>query len=427
MKGSIYTSQKCFKCGATLKYNEGKGHLRCLDHPDLCWGSNCMVRFGVKHTKRFKTVIDAEKHLTLLRAQVDKGTYDDRYWQKGSPLSFMSLRQKFVKSKQKNQISPKQIRHITYVLEKAGERWDKMSIKEIGEGEIEDFFDFDHGVKNKTLANWKTVLHDFWKWAVRREKRKIGLEMPEFPDIKFELEMKTVVTLEQQAEILEELYNITININPRIWLAARLSTWYPKIRPGEMRSLKESNFKLNNNFIVIPQPKERKPKYVHLLPEHSELIRKIRDMVPTPIKDTFFFRHLKTRSGVKEGEQFGPKYFNKWWKKACNNLGISGVTFYPGVKHSTVTGLGQIMSPEKIQHDVTGHVSDAFKRYLLPDIERSIAATKSLAKMQKDHSDKTIIKKIVNEDDFNVVQKDCTDKVLIKKIARDQISNILKL
>lgn len=37
-----------------------------------------------------------------------------------------------------------------------------MQIKEIAEGEIDDFFGIDHGISKKTLANWKNTLHDFW-------------------------------------------------------------------------------------------------------------------------------------------------------------------------------------------------------------------------------------------------------------------------
>ena len=40
-----------------------------------------------------------------------------------------------------------------------------------------------------------------------------------------------------------------------------------------------------------------------------------------------------------EGKPFGEKYFYKWWKRACSNLGIEGVDLYGGTKHSTVTAL----------------------------------------------------------------------------------------
>ncbi|MDA8134353.1 MAG: hypothetical protein M0T82_06995, partial [Desulfobacteraceae bacterium] len=148
-----------------------------------------------KNSTRFKSVAEAERHLNFIRVQHDNQTFDRRDWLKGAPLSFKTLREGFIKSKEKSQISPKQIRYIDYVLEKAGKSWDRLSIKEIRERQIEDFFDMAHGVSNKTLANWKSVLKDFWTWVVRREKRESGLEMPEFPCIKFRLAMKKIVSV----------------------------------------------------------------------------------------------------------------------------------------------------------------------------------------------------------------------------------------
>jgi len=43
----------------------------------------------------------------------------------------------------------------------AGELWDYMQIKEIAEGEIDDFFSMDHGVGKKSLSSWKAVLYGF--------------------------------------------------------------------------------------------------------------------------------------------------------------------------------------------------------------------------------------------------------------------------
>ena len=353
------------------------------------WLKNCFVRFGRDHTKRFKTVREAERHLTYLRAQTDHDVFDIRDWQKNAPLSFRTLRIKFLEAKELSDIGEKQLRHIDHVLDLAGEQWDGLNVKAIGEGEIDDFFAKKFGVSNKTLANYKSVLTDFWTWVVRREKRISGLEMPEFPDIKFKLKMRKILKTDDQVAVLDELKQITWKINPRIWLGIRLMAWYPKVRPSEMVKVLEGHINIDDGWIVFPQPKERDPKYIILLQEHIKLIQQIRDMVPHALPSMPFFRHLKSRSGVQSGVQFGPKYFNKWWLKACKNLGIEGVSVYPGVKYSTVTALGKVMSPEQIQHDVTGHVSDAFRRYFLPDVERSITATRRLTEMQ---TDKVLIK-----------------------------------
>lgn len=389
MRGRIYTSQKCFHCQSTLKYIEGRGHLVCPNHPEHQWQGACYVRFGRKHTKRFKTVIEAERHLTYLRVQADNGTFDQREWAKNQPLSFLSLRLRYHKHKRKTEITPKQLRHIEMVLERAGNFviedtgriWDRTQIRDIAEPEIDDFLYADHGIASKTLSNWKTVLHDFWAWVVRREKRKTDILMPEFPEIGFQMKMKTVVCVDDQQAVIEEVKRISYHINPRIWLAISMLALYPRIRPSEMIAVQEGHINLNENWIVFPQPKEREPKFIHLLPEVTEQIRDLREQSPA-MPHMFFFRHLKTRKGVKAGTKFGPKLLNEWWKRACSNLGVANVAVYAGTKHSTVTALGKIMTPEQIKNNVTGHTSKAFERYFLPDHKEKISATRQVAEMQ---------------------------------------------
>jgi integrase len=375
MKGSIYVSQKCHKCGSGLGYIEGRGILQCPKHPDVNWTGNCRVKFGRTHSKRFKTVNEAERHLTYLRAQTDHNVFDVRDWQKDAPLSFLTLRNQFLKHKHRTGISFKQIRHIEYVLEKAGRDWDKMNIKQITEAEIDDFFNKNHEVGNKTLANWKSVLNHFWTWVVRRERRQSKIEMPVFPEIKFKLAWRNIVDIETQEAILDEISRISFDINPRIWLGVKLLTLYPKIRPGELRNVQEGHINLAEQWIVFPEPKEGEPKFIHLVPEDCELIKSLWE--PRGLPQMFFFRHLQSRSGIQAGRQFGPKYFKTWWDRACKNLGITGIDLYGGTRHSTVTALGKVLSPEQIQRGATGHASDAFKRYFLPNLNEAHVATRA--------------------------------------------------
>jgi len=401
MIGTISTNQKCFECGGILKYIEGAGILQCQDHPQIIWRNGCFVRFGAKHTKRFKTVGEAERHLTGLRWQTDQGKYDVRDWQVAAPLSFLFLRKKFIEFKKTQEITVKQIQHIDHVLEMAGKNWDRLNIKEILEGEIDDFFLFDHRkttktklkngkfkitdqgpVGKKTLANWKTVLHDFWKWVVRREKRRSRIEMPDFPDIVYKMGWRGIVDMDIQREILDEIKKISLDFNPRIWLGIKLLSMYPKIRPGEMTGLKEGNINLKDGWLFFPDPKEGdKGKFVHIDQEDCDLIRSVWAHKGLPTMP--FFRHLQTKSGVKAGVQFGPKYFRLWWNKACKNLGIEGIDLYGGTKHSTVTALGKLLTPEQIQRGVTGHASDAFKRYMIPDINEARIGAKAVKEIQK--------------------------------------------
>ena len=386
MKGTVSTSQKCWECGGVLKYDERSESLKCKKHPHIIWRNNCFVRFGRDHTKRFKTVSEAARHLNYIRVQTDNGTFDQREWAKDQPLSFISLRQKYVAHKKKGSISKSQINHIANVLKKAGKSWDYFQIKDIAEPELEDFFD-GLTVSSKTKKNYHSALHSFFTWVVRREKRRSKLEMPEFPEIKFEMAWRNIVSMEDQAAILDEVKRLTFERSPRIWLGIKLLSMFPKVRPGEMLNVKEGHINLQENWILFPQPKERKPKFIILLPEHTELIKQIRG--PKGLPEMYFFRHTKSHSGVKAGTRFGQKQFRMWWNRACKNLGLEGVDLYGGTKHSTVTALGQELTPEQIQRGVTGHVSDAFKRYMLPDKNEAIQASLAVQKIQKSDSTST--------------------------------------
>ena len=102
-------------------------------------------------------------------------------------------------------------------------------------------------------------------------------------------------------------------------------------------------------------------------------------------------------SGVEAGRRFGNRYFYKWWKKACKNLGIEGVDLYGGTRHSTVTELREVFSPEEIRRSGTLHTTNkAFDRYLQIKTEdaRSVyKITRNLTKRRKEEKQAEIVKK----------------------------------
>ena len=63
-------------------------------------------------------------------------------------------------------------------------------------------------------------------------------------------------------------------------------------------------------------------------------------------------------------QQFGNKYFYKWWEKACSNLGIEDVDLYGGTRHSSITALRLHFTPEELKKYGTLHTTNkAFDRY----------------------------------------------------------------
>ena len=91
------------------------------------------------------------------------------------------------------------------------------------------------------------------------------------------------------------------------------------------------------------------------------------------------------------GAQFGPKYFKKWWDKACKNLSVKGVDLYGGTKHSTATALGDFLTPEQIKRGGTGSATNkAFERYFQPRRTESTKVVSTIKNLQKKKAGKIV-------------------------------------
>jgi len=394
MKGRIYSHQKCPVCGGIFYHDEKRGGLFCKQHPEFAANSKFIIRFGRNITKRFSDYHEAERFLTGLRFENDKGTFDIRDYRKDNPLGFENLTQKWLEQKKRTKIKPKTIQSYTNFINKAVAVWGQRNVKTIGTAEVEDFLFADHRtpkgerITDKTRHNMKSCIHQFFKWVCRREKT---VEFPEFPEIEFELGWRKIVTIEVQQAIIEEVKRISFDIEPKIWLGIKLLATYIKIRPDEMRNVRERDINLESGFIHIPHPKEgskKRGKFAYLDAEDIDLIKSLPlSMDP----DLYFFRHMAKKSGVSIGTQFGPKYFKKWWDKACENLGVKDVGLYGGTKHSTTTGVGDILTPEQIKRGGTGSATNkAFERYMQPRRKESTKVVSTIKEIQKKQAGKVV-------------------------------------
>ena len=191
-------------------------------------------------------------------------------------------------------------------------------------------------------------------------------KLPRFPKLSFQLAFRNTVDKETQNSILEEVHRISKNINIKIYIAIKFLSTYFNVRPKEMINIKEKHIDLIQGQILIPDPKEKNPKYIFLLDEDVELLRSFPEALD---KELYFFRHTSGKGGTRAGTKWGDRYLYKYWKKACKNLGINDVDLYGGTRHSSVRALRHMISPEQIRL-ASGHsTSKAFERYytLEPD------------------------------------------------------------
>ena len=385
MVGGVYSDQRCAICKGPFKDN-GRDGLVCPNHPEQR-ATRFKVKFGRAICRRFGGDYKAaQRFLNGLRYKHDEGTFDVRDYKSDNPLGFETLALKWLNQKSKD-LKIKSWNNLNNYMNKAILVWGNRNIKVINDGDIEDFL---YGVKvsAKTRNNMKSCLHDFWKWVVRREKRqgKKIVDMPEFPDCPYKLGWRQIIDIETQQQIIGEVYRLTYHINPKIWLGIRWLSRYTMIRPGELLGVTEGQINTKIPAIIIPDPKGGEPILVFL---HEDDVKEV-EKLPRGLPDLPFFRHLGGVQSVRPGQKFGEKYLYKWWVRACANLGVKGVDLYGGTRHSTLTALGEFLSPEEVKKGSLHKTNKALERYLQGKARYAKKVSDQVLKMQKDKESKVI-------------------------------------
>ena len=284
-------------------------------------GAPYMVRFR-NITRRFWSKREAERFLTGLRYEVDKGSFDPRDYRADKPLAFTNLVETYLRYK----ADRRSIGHIRCHLARAQDFFSDRNVKSITYGDLEDFIlALRHeGLKDKTIANIMADLRAFFRWLERRE----AISAPEFPKVDYELGWRNVVDKETQQAIIAEVKRSSAHNDRKIGIAIEWLARYYAIRPIELLHIREGDFDFQLGGVNILYNKERRPKWVPMLQEDLELVR---SFPPAINPELPFFRY--------KGRPYGRKRLYKWWKRACTNLGIEGVDLYGGTRHSTVRAL----------------------------------------------------------------------------------------
>ncbi len=361
MTGGIYAEEKCSLCGSPMRDN---GRAVCCPVHKNQISKRLRVRIrhnGILTQRKFTSYEQASRFLNGIRFKIDEGTFDHRDYKADNPLGFSNLINQWLDLK-KGQLKPQSWKNLNYYLQRAAEIWGNRNIKEIGYAEIEDFlFQTLAELSGKSRANAKSVLHSFWDWLRHRRILPASL-LPEWPEVPFELGFRKIIPKEVQNQILEKVLSISGSINIRIWIALKWLATYPSIRPSELLRIREGHIDFSSGFIILPDPKEKKPKLVPMIKEDIKLIKSL----PRAFPDMYFFRHLKGHGGpgrTQAGDPFHHNYIYRWWKRACRECGIKGVDLYGGTKHSTATGLSAMFSPEQVKRAMMISTNKAFERY----------------------------------------------------------------
>lgn len=318
-----------------------------------------------EHTEEpHRHLTPAERFLNGLRFKVDEGSFDARDYKADNPLGWENVVEEFLAAKE----DCKGVKKYEQRLRFSVEAWGGKNIKEITYADIEDLLKAlqKQGKSSYYIKHIRDTIRMVFNRLVKR-RVILPTQVPEYPDVRYKINPRKIASVDQRHAILEKVRELTWNINPRIYIACLFSATYINTRPAEIRNIKEKHIEFENRRILIPDPKEMTPKYILLLEEDVELLKGL----PRGFPNMYLFRHerptyMANRSGgVKPGDKFGPDHIQRWWNRACDQLGIEGVSLYPGTRHSTAVALRKKHSPEAIKRAMGTKSNKAFERYLL--------------------------------------------------------------
>lgn len=362
MQGGIYSEEVCRICGNKLIDNH-RNAVACPVHTGQR-ARRLYVKFGRKHKKRFTSYQLAMKHLNYLRYEKDdrQELFDIADYGMDRPKSFRALTPQYLAEKREK--GRKSMRKIEYFIEMAATHFGNTNLRDIDDVALDAYL---RGVPGglKTRRNHQIQLHNFWMWALKKRKALTLAEMPSFDPIEYKLGYRKITTWEIQRQVLNKIKEMTYSENPRIWLAIDLLATYTELRPDDIRRIREGDYR--NGFVTIFDPTKSENKNqpwitIKLIDEHMDEWDRIRSE-HSGIPTMPFFRHHKGRCLAKPGDVFGKYYLARIWKRAAEEVGLKGVTLYPGTRHTTVTETARAFGSDDAKKASGHRTNKAFDRY----------------------------------------------------------------
>jgi integrase len=397
MKGSIYTSTKCPICKGAFKFDENIDTLVCtggLTHNPVYHHGKCRLYYK-STTMRFDTVKAAKQQLDHLRVKDQRyQAYDPRDYQKDVPLGFTTLADLWLKYREKNAqgkaISDSTVESYRNYLRRAKAFFANANIKDIIESpaKIEDFLFGIEGISEKTRANHRSCLHYFFKWVCRRER----LQMPEFPDVPFELEFRTITDWETQVKIIDKVKNLTAHIDDKVWLGIELLATHTNLRPQDLIRLAEADIDIETGVVTFWNPTKRKnqTKTIRLMDDHLVIVKELKRRYPA-VPQTPFFRHVGGVKGTLPNKPYGKKYFYKWWIKACDVLGIKGLDLYAGTRHTSATQTARRLGKDAARAGLGNTSNKSIERYIQVQDDGCLNVVRAVDEMRRGKASEKIV------------------------------------
>ncbi len=105
---------------------------------------------------------------------------------------------------------------------------------------------------DKTKKGHCSQLHDFYLNFLYEEEEIINLaQFPKFPKLSIEMGFRKLITIEDRELVLDQLKKATYKTNPKIWFGVELLSSYGRIRPLDLRLLREGDIDLEYGVMTF--------------------------------------------------------------------------------------------------------------------------------------------------------------------------------
>jgi integrase len=250
-------------------------------------------------------------------------------------------------------------------------------VNDIGYKELESFVDSCEK-SPKTIAESFRCVKELFTWAYHRGDISSLPRFPRYSVSNDDMQLRKTIDKKTQTLVLSQLHKNEWKRAPRKYIACKMLATYVNIRPGELRLVKERDYDRDSGVLTIREHKTSRttPKTIKLLASDRHLLGSL----PKGDAEDYLFRYDHAVSTAPSGAPFGKRSLYRSWKRACKQVGVSGVDLYGGTRHSSAVALykEQGLSPEQIRRATGTRTSKAFMRYLPLDLE-DVAEIHSLA------------------------------------------------
>lgn len=235
------------------------------------------------------------------------------------------------------------------------EYWYGKTIFDVDRAKLEEwsFWLTERGLSQKSAKNVMGAFHAFLRWVA--DDVRTDYKLPKFPWPQPDEHVPNTISWELQTKIIEAIPEEKQGI---FWAMAECL-----VRPGEARVLRVRDWQ-GWDLVVARAAKTKRL---------GGLVRglKARNAKKVPIQawslGDWLHRHVSNERRLKDPD--GPLFVNPdgeggWfvdttmrriWKKACAQVGVSGVNMYEGTKHSSATHLKAQGADDRLLAKLMGH------------------------------------------------------------------------